>query len=61
MTVEEFEAMYATNSKVSVAELRARRTPLPCGCGGDWCHGWAMVPRELVEDHMKFYAPKDEA
>jgi hypothetical protein len=31
---------------------------LPCACPEPGCRGWAMVPDDLVEHHMRFYAPK---
>lgn len=60
MTADEFEAMYAANSKKTVEYLRKFRVLLPCACGEEGCHGWAMVSNDTVsiEAHKRLYAPK---
>lgn len=41
MTAEEFEALYAARSGITVAELRAAgRVVIACHCGGRDCLGW---------------------
>ena len=40
---------------------QARWFALRCGCNDENCQGWAMVPENLVEHHMRVYAPKDAA
>lgn len=49
MTAEEFEAYYAANSHVTVAELRQfGRIVLPCHCGDKLCKGWQSRSAELA-------------
>lgn len=31
------------------------RIALPCTCGDEACKGWAMVPTDFAEDHMRRY------
>lgn len=31
---------------------------LPCGCGEEGCHGWAMVGVESVPTHLELHSPE---
>ena len=43
MTCDEFEALYAQRSGVTVEQLHAwGRFAEPCDCGNPICEGWAM-------------------
>ena len=62
MTAEEFEAMYAKKSGISIQWLRdAGLRPLACACGEPECSGWAMVHDDLVNYHMRLYAPQEKS
>lgn len=36
-----------------------RHYALPCACDDEDCKGWAMVGEDLVDSHMKLYAPTE--
>ena len=52
-TQEEFTREYCERSKMSEAELLGRRRVLRCYCGDLICEGWACVPLDMIECHMK--------
>ena len=44
MSAEEFAQRYAERSGVTVTWLAEHgRTPVPCGCGDEYCEGWQMA------------------
>lgn len=65
MTENEFVTMYCTNSGVTVsARLDKYFVPLPCYCGDETCHGWAMIMNdyEALTHHMRVQgSPREES
>jgi hypothetical protein len=71
MTKQEFIAYWSENSELPPAAITEdgvdfavvgdgnRWVALPCACGEGNCQGWAMVPEDTVEHHMRFYAPRE--
>jgi hypothetical protein len=53
MTKAEFTRQYCERSGISEAQLLGRRVILRCYCGDPTCQGWACVPLDIVEWHMK--------
>lgn len=60
MTAEEFEAVYAEWSNMTVDQLHDLGLyPEPCDCGEDMCQGWAM---DLAGRHsLRFHGAIVEA
>lgn len=60
MTKGEFITYYMTNSGIDPKHRTAAgftidgraRVALPCRCGDEQCHGWAMIPLEGVAEHL---------
>jgi hypothetical protein len=66
MNRTEFIRRYAEQSKLSAKtaslgfiELGQNRyrLALPCGCDSELCDGWAMIVPDMVDHHLRFYAP----
>lgn len=51
---------YATADGYSFGETFSY-VALPCACGEDECHGWAMVSDcpDDIEEHLRMYGPKN--
>ncbi len=58
MTKDEFIEAYCKRSGVTWEQLSKKQEALPCACGDESCVGWAMVSLDLVDDHMRLYAPE---
>ena len=53
-TAEEFEAWYASNSRVTVEILhKMGRRGAPCDCGDKSCTGWQMLYTDDISDEMR--------
>lgn len=60
MTAEEFEAVYAERSGVTVEWLRTHgRVVVPCACGDEICEGWASVPADAADDWQILHGPQE--
>lgn len=63
VTKDEFIESYCKNSRMSVEAFNKYYVALPCACGYAECFGWAKVSNdpEMIEDHMRFFAPNGPA
>lgn len=62
MNKDQFIAFYCSNSGKKWDDLKKHFVALPCNCGDESCHGWAMVSNDefSIEIHNELYGEKEK-